>query len=110
MFDPIFDFFNAIYEFISSGIYSFAVDAFKAFVEYSTLAMIKSSIWSLGFAWDVAKGILQDLNLSSHIQSAWSSMPSAASGALAYFRVPEVINNLATGVVMRYVMRFLPFM
>lgn len=109
MFDPIFDFFNAIYEFITSGIYSLAVAAFKAFVEYWTLATIKGAIWSLSFAWDMAKTILQDLNLSQHINSAWSAMPAAAAQALSYFRIPEVINNIATGFVMRLVLRFIPF-
>lgn len=109
MFDSIFGFLDAIYEFITNGIYLFAVSVFKAFIEYWTLASIKGAIWSCGFAWDIAKGILQDLNLSAHIQTAWSAMPSSASQALSYFRIPEVINNLASGIVMRYVLRFIPF-
>ena len=108
--DDIFDFLNAAYEFITSGVYSLAVAGLRAFLEYWTLATIKASIWSLSFAWDISKSVLQDLNLSGYITSSWAALPDSAAQALSYFRLPEVINNLCSGLVMRLVMRYLPFL
>lgn len=105
----MFDFFDFIYDFIASGIYEFYVDVTAFFLQKFTVWWIKAKIFGLVFAWDVAKVILQDLDLSSHIQSSWNLIDPAYKGTLTFFRIPEVINNLLTALTTKFVLRMLPF-
>jgi hypothetical protein len=109
MFDFIVNWFTFIAEWISTGIYTFFTSAFAALVEWLTLVMIKWTIYATGFAWDVAKVIIQDLQLSQRLDSAWAAVPGDISSALNFFRVPEAVNMLLSSVATRWVLRFIPF-
>jgi hypothetical protein len=107
--DSVTNFFTALWDWLWDGLYDFAVWAFAGLVEYLTLASIEFAIWAVGFAWDVAKQILQDLNFSAYLASAWGALPGNVAGLLTICRVPEVLTILASAVVTKYVLRFIPF-
>jgi hypothetical protein len=109
LFDSVSNFFTALWDWLWDGLYDLIVWAFAGLVEYLTLASIEFAIWAVGFAWDVAKQILQDLNFSSYLASAWSALPPEASGILTLLKIPEVLTILASAVVTKYVLRFIPF-
>ncbi len=103
----IVDFFNRILTFISSGIYDFITESFAQFVIYATVSMIKFKIYMIGFAWDTAKQIIIELNLSSYISQVYSYLDSRLISALAFFRVPDAINIITSSVVTRFVLNFM---
>lgn len=98
---------NAIYEFITSGIYDFFVESFSWFATKLTIISIQFKVWILGFSWDVAKEILTTFDMSSKIQTAFDQVPSTERQLLYFFRLPEVISNLMAGLLGRYVFRFI---
>jgi hypothetical protein len=110
LFESISNFFQFIYDFFAEGIYDFAVWAFAKFIEYSTKAFLEFAIWSLPFAWNTAKQIIIDLDLSSMINSAWSQLGSNTQGLATMLRIPECVNVLLSGAVTKYVLRFVPFL
>ncbi len=103
------DFFNWLYEFLTTGIYDLLTDAFAYFVEVSTITMLNSAIVATTFAWDVARVIISDLNLSSFLDSTWASFDSQTLGIIQFFKVPEAINLVLSATVTRYVLNFIPF-
>ncbi len=101
----IVDGFNAILEFISQGFY----DIIKAFlarlVVWLTISTIEFKTWALQFAWDIAKQVLIDLNFSTLVQNAFSALDSQIVAVLTFFRIPEVINIIASSAVTKYILR-----
>lgn len=107
--DAIFSFLDFLYTFITSGIYEFFTEWFATFVQWLTVGAIEFTIVAIQFSWDVAKAILNDLNVSSHLNSAWNSLPGDSLSYASLIRLPEALNIVLSSVVTKYVMRFIPF-
>lgn len=101
-------FFTFINDWLNSGIYTFFTDAAAYFVELTVVGYLKFINFIVPFAWGVAKTILQDLDLSSHINSAYSQFPSMTRDLLTALRVPEAVNFAITGFATKFVLRFIP--
>jgi len=108
-FDSVVARLNSIYEFITSGIYDFFVDSFALLVEYLTVSSIKFTIWSMSFAWDVSKSIIEDLGISDTLNNAWSTLPGDTVSILSFFGVPDMVNMLVTAIITSYTLKFIPF-
>lgn len=100
---------QAIYDFITSGIYEFWKEATVYLVKTAILFWIDVQIKSLEFAITIARGVLDSLNVSGHIQLAITSAPSELQQYLYFFRIPECINIILTGFVGRFVLKYVPF-
>jgi len=99
------EFFQAISDFFTTGIYDFAVSVTSYFITMLTIGKIESQIWLMGFAWDIAKDIIQTFDVSGKIQTAFDQTPSEIRSYLYFFRIPEVLTNIFSGLVGRYVFR-----
>lgn len=104
----MFEFLQSISDFFTSGIYSFVEEAAKYLIETAIIWWIKTQIWGLTFAWEIAQGVLTSLNVSQHIAAGMSSLSSEVVAAINFFRVPEAINILLTAGVTRMVMSLIP--
>lgn len=95
--------------FLSLGIYTF-FEEFTYFLlrglVYGWFEFMKVII---PIAWDLAKEILTELNLSAYISDTWLFIPLETRQAIAFFRIPEVIVILITVGVSKFVFRFVPF-
>lgn len=100
--------FQAVFDWLTGGIYDFVVWAYAGLVEFLTIWAIKSEIWFITFAWDIGKQVLLDLGVASRLQSAWGVLPSGLSGFLSALHVPEAIAILLTALTARVAMRFIP--
>lgn len=103
-FDQVILFLDQILEFISSGIYDFFTETFAQFIIYSTLASIKFKIFMLEFAWDTAQSIMQQLNISQAINTAFAQLNSNTLSFLTFYKLPECINIVLSAHVTRYVL------
>lgn len=91
------------------GVVNFFTATFAYFVEVCVLIYFKLANTVMPFAWGVASQILDDLNLSSYMLTAWEFIPLESRQILAYFRIPEVINNIMTFGIVKIVLKFIPF-
>lgn len=108
IFTSIVNFFNTIWNFLSNGIYDLLVWVFRSFIEFYTLATLKIQLFALTLGWDVAKGIIVDMQLSSRLQGFFDALPSSVSVNLLALRIPECISIILTAYITRYVIRFIP--
>ncbi|MEJ1364283.1 MAG: DUF2523 family protein [Candidatus Sedimenticola sp. (ex Thyasira tokunagai)] len=99
-----------ISEWLNSGSYGFFTEAAAYWVKTATLAYFAFIEWMVPFAWGVAKSIINDLNLSSHLATAWGSMDSQALSIATFLKLPEVISNILTAGMAKIVMKFIPGM
>ncbi len=104
----MFDFFDFIKEWINSGVYEFFTEFTAYLIEAATLSYIKFLNFVIPFAWGVAKVIIEDLNISSLINSAWNDLPELSRALLTAMKVPEIINLVISGAVTKYVLKFIP--
>lgn len=91
-----------------------STDQYGFWEELAAYVMVKATIWkmefmlwSMQFSWGVAQAVLDQLNISGHLETAWSSLDSYVLGWLTYLKVPEGINMVLSGFVGRFVMRFM---
>ena len=108
--DAFFNFFTEIHDWLTSGIYDFAVSAMAYFIEKATLAYLAFLNAAIPFAWNVAEKILNDLNVSAQINAAWAEFPSMSRAVMTALKIPEVLNTLLTGFATKFVIRFIPGM
>ncbi|WP_417784452.1 DUF2523 family protein [Terasakiella pusilla] len=107
-FNDVISFFGDIKDWIYSGIYTFTVDAYAYFIKQSVKAYIGFMITAIPFAWDVAQSIMNDLNISSYLDSAWGTLDAPTRSILAYLKIPEGVNFILSSAVTRFVLRFIP--
>jgi accessory cholera enterotoxin len=108
-FTKVIDFFNESLDFIYTGIYDFLTEWTAYAIIKSTIAYIDFKIFIIRFAWDRAKQILQQLNLSNAINNAFSSLDGNVFTVLSFLHVPETINLILMALVTKFVLRFLGF-
>jgi hypothetical protein len=101
----MFDLLAKIYEFLIVGIYDFIVVAIGYLFAKLFLLWLEIKLWSISFAWDIAKEFLATMNLSGLINSSFSGLSQNSRAALQFFRVPEAINILMSACATRYVMK-----
>lgn len=102
------DFLTWIKDWFTSGIYEFFTNAFASLIEWLILGFLDYAIWAVQFSWDIAKVVLADLHISEHLNTAFSALPPEVAEKVRYFRLPEAIVNILSGLVGKIVFRFLP--
>lgn len=100
-------FFNEILTFIGSGIYDFVTEAFAWIIIKVMIFKIESQLFLMVYAWDVAKEILIQLNISQEIKSALSALPTQTVEHLNFFNIINGINLIINAFMTRFVMRFI---
>lgn len=101
------EFLNEIYTWITSGIYDFATETFAWIIIKVMIFKIESQLFLMGYAWDVAKEILEQLNISQEIKSALSALPTQTVEHLNFFNIINGINLIINAFMTKFVMRFI---
>jgi hypothetical protein len=109
IYNAIIDLFNTTQAFITDGIYQLLVDFTAFLIKKAVIGMIKFKIWALGFAWDVAKDLIADLNINTILNTAWGSLHPQTLSMFQFFRVPEAVQMMVSAGVTKFVFRFLGF-
>ncbi|SFB90495.1 DUF2523 family protein [Pseudoalteromonas denitrificans] len=103
----MFDMIQGIYEFFTTGIYDFVVEAYAWVIIKIAAFQLKATIASIEFAWDIAKEIITQLNISAEMQVALERLPPDVVSKLNFFNVINGLNLLLNAFVTRFVMRFI---
>lgn len=108
MFDWLMEPINFVINWFQVTIYDYSVEAFAYMVKQMTLASIGFMVWAIGFAWEVAEQIIQDLGVTDALNSAWSTIPGDTVSVLTFFQIPQMVSILVTAFITAYVMKFIP--
>lgn len=93
-------YFNNFFEFFDDFIRNCMKSIAKLSFWLSYQAMLASS--------ELVDEVVANLNISSQLNSAWSSIPVRERQMLAFFKIPEIINTIFSAVSSRFVMGFMP--
>ncbi|MEQ3725773.1 DUF2523 family protein [Alcanivorax sp.] len=97
------DFFDAIWQFFDS-IPALIDDWMVKAGAWIVIAATKAKIAFIGFSWSVAQEVLNQLNVSSTIETYWGQLDSQVLGVATYLKLPEAFNMIINARVTRYVM------
>jgi len=101
------EFFNEIYAWFTSGIYDFAVEFWAWVIIKVSYIRIQWALASIEFAWNIAREIITQLNISGEMQTALNQLPPDIVDKLNFFNVINGLNLLLNAFVTRFVMRFI---
>lgn len=90
-------------------IYPFVTKTIAEWIKASVIAEIEMKIFLTAFAWDIAKDLLQSLNVSQYISAAWSALDPRLLQFLTFFRVPEGINLMLSALTTKFVYNYMGF-
>ena len=96
-------FFDSIWAFLES-IPAFLDDALVKLSAWYVIWITKAKIYFVGFSWQVAQEVLNQLNISGTINQYWGAIDSEVMGAVTFFRIPEALNIILNAHLTRYVM------
>lgn len=105
--DSFIDAIQYFLDWTSTGIYEFTEQAFKEATAWYVVGVVKAKIYLMGFAWDVAKIVLQNIGLSQFIASTWGSLDNQLVGYLTFFKVPDALNIVIQAYVTRFVLNIM---
>lgn len=102
------DFFNFIWEFVSSGIYQFFKDIFVILTKLMIYSWLQTKIFMLDVALEVVKEIVEETGIAALVRSAWSSIPADVQGTLSFFKIPQGLTLVFSAFPARWAMKFIP--
>lgn len=105
--DSIVDIRQQIEDFLSVGIYHFFIKWFAEFMKWFFVLWYKFKLFAITFAYDVAKEILDSINMSSMVEMAFISLDSKVMQIVTFFRIPEAINIILSAYTTRMVLTFI---
>lgn len=94
-----------LWDWINTGIYDFFVQLTAWVGEWLAVWWIKYWIWKIAFAWEVVQVIMVNFNVSAEIALWMGFLPPAIGDTLAWVRIPEAINIIASAFVARLGLR-----
>ncbi|HZX32365.1 MAG TPA: DUF2523 family protein [Rhodocyclaceae bacterium] len=104
----MFEYLQQISDWLQNGIYGWFSEAVGYLIASLITLWFKLQLQVLTFAWGVAKSILSNLGVNTLLQNAWNVLPGEVLAEMKFFKIPESINLLLTGVVTRMVLKFVP--
>jgi hypothetical protein len=107
MLDTIFTFFNDFIFIFTDLIPVFLADAVTYIGKLMVYAGLYIKLNTMALSFDIAGSILNDLDISSHIQDSFSYVDSQTLMIANYFKIPNFIELILTAYTTRFVMGFL---
>jgi hypothetical protein len=103
------DLFDLVWDFVTQGIFDLVKDAIIWMMGKLMIFYFEAAAASVEFGWEIASGVVNDLNLSAEIIQAFGDLSPTSTQALAFFRIPECINTVLSALGTRFVLKFIPF-
>lgn len=97
------EYLGAIVDFMFTGIYDFFVDVTSYWIQVSVKWSLYMAYNTLQFSWEIAKDILNDLNINQTLATAWASLDSATLETALFFKLPQAVGNLTAAFVTKFV-------
>ena len=89
-------------------IYQFFVDMIHYTFEFMAKFIVQFLAWMVPFVWGIAKGFIQDLQLSTSLINAWGTLDGDAASMAVWFGVPEAMNNILAALALRFAIKAIP--
>jgi hypothetical protein len=107
-FDSVNTFFQAVWDFMDSGIYDFIKSMLVVVTKSLIYTYIEFKVYMVEIAYDVVKEILQDTGVSEMVKSAWASIPGDMQAMLGFFNIPQGLTLIFSAIPTKWALKFVP--
>lgn len=107
--DQILDFFQFVWDFLSSGIYDLIKDGLVVLTKAAVYSWIQVQLLALEVAYEAAQDIVTDIGVTQYVRQRYSGIPSQTAATLEFFGVPQALNILFSALSTRFALKFVPF-
>lgn len=107
-FDSVNTFFQALWNFMDSGIYQFVKDLLVVVTKSLIWSYFQFKIFALDVAYEVVQEILQDTGVTQMVKSAWSSIPGDMQAMLGFFNIPQGLTLIFSAIPTKWALKFVP--
>lgn len=107
-FDSVNTFFQAVWNFMDSGIYDFVKDLMVVVTKALIYSYFQFKIYALDIAYEVVQEILQDTGVTQMVKSAWSSIPGEIQATLGFFNIPQGLTLIFAAIPTKWALKFVP--
>ncbi|MCY1276877.1 hypothetical protein D9M68_594320 [compost metagenome] len=107
--DQIIAFCQAIWDFLTQGIYDFVKDGFVVATKAAIYAWFSGLLFLLDVSYTVARELIDSLGVASTLRNMFGALPADVAAGLAFFGVPQALNIIFSALATRFCMRFVPF-
>lgn len=87
------------------GITGFFEGLLASLMEYWVLVWIKAKLWSLKFAWGIAKSMMGNMGLGTAINTAFNALNPDVASMARYFGVDSALSTIVTALTTKFTMR-----
>jgi len=77
---------------------------FEYILDWLKIWFLKLQTAAVSLFWSIAEVVLDQLNLSSALSSAWGSIDGELMGYMSFFRIPEAFSIILSAKVTRFVL------
>lgn len=107
-FDSVNTFFQAVWNFMDSGIYDFIKSLLVVVTKALIWSYLQFKIFTLDVAYEVVQEILKDTGVTEVVKSAWSSIPGEMQAMLGFFNIPQGLTLIFSAIPTKWALKFVP--
>lgn len=101
-------FFQAVWDFMDSGIYDFVKGLLVVVTKALIWSLIEFKVMMLDVAYTVVQEIINDTGVAALVKSAWGSIPGNVQATLSFFKIPQGLTLIFSAIPTRWAMKFIP--
>ncbi|MEH6628285.1 MAG: DUF2523 family protein [Motiliproteus sp.] len=103
----ILDSLQGLYDYFTTGTYTFVQEIFASLMIWFVTWSFKVKIAMMGFMWGVGQAMLDQLNISTLIDTYWGQLDSALLGFASRYNLPEALNLVMNATITRFIWNML---
>ena len=104
----ILEFFQAVWDWVYSGIYEFVKEAFVLATKAAIYAYYQALLFGLEVAYQTSQELISEIGISDKVQQYYNSLDADLRAALAFFRVPDALMIIFSAIGTRWTLKFVP--
>lgn len=108
--NEIIQFFQAIWDFITTGIYDFVKAAFVLATKVAIYSYFQGLKFALEVSYEVFEELVNEIGISDTVQQYYNMLDADVRSTLAFFGVPDAFMLIFSAIGTRWTLKFVPFM
>lgn len=106
----ILEFFQAIWDWVYSGIYDFVKEAFVLATKVAIYTYFQGMLFALEVAYEVFQELISEIGISDKLQQYYGMLNADIRAAAAFFGIPDALMIIFSAIGTRWTLKFVPMM
>lgn len=105
----ILEFFQAVWDWIYSGIYDFVKEVFVLATKVAIYSYYQALLFALQVAYQTFHELVSEIGISDKVQQYYNMLDADVRSVLAFFGIPDALMIIFSAIGTRWTLKFVPF-